>query len=311
MLCGKFAQSTSAASTSVAAKERVQTSCATNQPIRDNRQRPSTAGSVASAGPQQGRIGGPKTVGVWQGVGTKVPSPKRRTPKTPTKVTSTSTRSSSQPAPVQPQPTQPVAPTPTKRGPDAGKPVIPPSVKPEPRFDQWTCSKEYEEAGDNIEKVRALIEQHIQKAQPLLRCELTESTGLGVVLGAAMCALEKLKDAKLALRICDDHVLPHVKAARRESCRYLAKPLVLGKVVRILVAATEYDRAIKILQQMLDEESDVREADATRVRLAQVCDLAGKYEQAIGYLKEIGDNSDLAGAKLYISNLEKKMEEGQ
>ncbi len=289
----------------------VEASYDTNEPVRGNRQRPSTAGTMASAAPQQGGFSGLPVGGAWPGVGPGVSTPKRTTPKTSTPVASSPIPNPSQPAPVQPQPTQPVTPTPVKPGPDPGNPVIPPPVKPEPPFDQWTCSKEYEEAGDDLEKVRSLVEEHIEKAQPLLRCEVRERKGLGVVLGAAMCAFDKLNDTEWALSICDDYVLPHMKAARPEKYRYLAKPLVEGRVARMWVAATEYDRAIEILQQMLDEESDVREADATRVRLAQVCDLAGQYEEAIAYLKEIDDNGDLAGAKLYISDLEKKMEEEQ
>ncbi|MCE5313693.1 MAG: hypothetical protein ABFD49_01125 [Armatimonadota bacterium] len=178
-------------------------------------------------------------------------------------------------------------------------------------FDQWMCSKEYEDAGDDLDEIRSLVEENIENAQDLLddTDSRIERRGLGVVLGAAMCAHDKLGDTELALSICDDYVLPHIKAASSKKCKYLSRSLIQSRVVRIWVSAEQYDKAIDMLQSMLDDESEAREADAYRVRLAQVCDLAEDYKLALAYLQAIDDSGDLAGAKSYIPELEKKIKE--
>jgi tetratricopeptide (TPR) repeat protein len=71
----------------------------------------------------------------------------------------------------------------------------------------------------------------------------------------------------------------------------------------------KYDESIEMLNKMLTDESNARQADAYRVRISQVCDLAGRYEDAIAYLRAVDEEGDLAGAKQAIPELEKKIKE--
>ena len=118
---------------------------------------------------------------------------------------------------------------------------------------------------------------------------------------------DKLDDVEWALSICDDYVLPHIKAAKPESYRYLSRQLVLDRVILIWIKGGKDDKAIETLSQTLDEDPIGTNADATRMRLAQVYEKDEKYQEAIDTLQEIDDKGDLAGAKQYIPELEKKL----
>ncbi|MCE5197367.1 MAG: hypothetical protein ABFD54_17580 [Armatimonadota bacterium] len=206
----------------------------------------------------------------------------------------------------------PVEPAPVVEQPKAPVPDLPPLQPIDPPFTQWTCAKEYRELAKQPEQLDERMSMNMGKASRMLDSPNIEHRriGLGVMLGAAMCASQQLGNNEQAMGICEKFILPNLNAINKDQYEYLGKSNVLDRVVTIYSKAGQYEKAVSVLKLMLNDDSAGNTADSIRVRLAKALEQLGKIDEAISYLKEIDDNGDVAGAKEYIAELKKELEEG-
>lgn len=176
-------------------------------------------------------------------------------------------------------------------------------------FNQWTCAKEYREAGDDHEALRTLVSSHVERAHQLIKLgdNSDKQTGLGVMLGAALCASSALGDNALAISIADTYVMPNLSAADTASYRYLSIQRVLDKLVVVWTRAGESQKAIDTLTDFLKESSGTQ-ADVTHLKLARILSSANRFDEAITHLNAISDSSDISGAKQWADELKSKTE---
>ncbi|MCE5199860.1 tetratricopeptide repeat protein, partial [bacterium] len=258
-----------------------------------------TASNYAPTVPQMGGLSFSGTIGNTGNTGTKsTTKPGSHRKNTPGTTAPVVTPEPVEPAPVVEQPNVPVP------NPLPIQPIDPP-------FTQWTCAKEYRELAAQPEQLDERMSINMGKASRMLDSPNPEHrhTGLGVMLGAAMCASQQLGNNEQAIGICEKFILPNLDAADKDQYKYLSKTNVLDRVASIYAKAGQYEQAVSVLKSMLDDESTGNIADSVRIRLAHVLEQLGKLDEAIGYLSEIDDSGDVAGAKEYITELEKKLEE--
>lgn len=114
---------------------------------------------------------------------------------------------------------------------------------------------------------------------------------------------DHLKDYTLYGLIAEEAIMPMLLEgviANKHRDAYLAAcaaGLNLGK---------RNQAAIRFYRWRIDTSTDSNEADASRVRLAEVFKRLGEYSNAIKTLEEIDDKSSLRGAKEMIPNLRSK-----
>ncbi|MBY0526607.1 MAG: hypothetical protein K2R98_24640 [Gemmataceae bacterium] len=158
----------------------------------------------------------------------------------------------------------------------------------------------------------AWIAEHLLVADKryLSSTERTERRkGLGVASKACQCALSRLKDSTLAVKIADTYIIPHLGDASLTHYDYLGAENVIEVAISAYAEAQDSHKFVHGLGLLLESAHNRNTADATRLRLAVFLHREGRHEEALHYLNSIDDNSGVDGAKKLIPQVEKKIRE--
>lgn len=181
-----------------------------------------------------------------------------------------------------------------------------------PKGSPWVwCAEQYEAVPKQDPKVLyGLIAEHLAIAEKrFLQAKTVEDRrkGLGMVSEACQCAGQRLKDDWLAVQICEGYLIPNLEAADDRHWKYLGRQQILETIADVYAQAKDADKFIRTLQAILENAHNRNTADAARLRLAQMLDKQGKYQEALRYLKEIDEKEGVGGARKLIPEIEKKL----
>jgi tetratricopeptide (TPR) repeat protein len=185
-----------------------------------------------------------------------------------------------------------------------------------PTKSPWVwCWEQYEAAAKQDPKVLyALIAEHLAIADKrYFTNKVIEERrkGLGMTVEASRCALYRLKDTALAVQICEGYLKPHLDDADTAQWKHLGRQNVIEAITDVYAEAKDAPKLIEAFKMLITDAPNRNTADAGRLRLAQVLDRQGEYEEAIRVLKEIDDKEGVGGAKRLIPELEKKLKAKQ
>lgn len=175
-----------------------------------------------------------------------------------------------------------------------------------PRYRQAAAIKDEKERAQTLHR---LIGEHLQIAAPLLKSRYIDRrlVGIGLCVLAADCALDQLKDARLAQSILEAEVLPRLDDAHEEAWQFLSLDNLLSRMAKVYARQKESReklRQVYGLRLSLTVSRD--DGDYLRLQMAVMADEDGKPEPALALLKEISSPDLKAAAAKLIADIEKK-----
>ena len=175
---------------------------------------------------------------------------------------------------------------------------------------KWT-QENYRAAGSDSREMYRAIAQHLRAAQPLLSHPSQQQNlrGLRVAYDASLKAAVQIKDRDLCAQIFDAFILPHLDAARSEANDLLGKQKLLQNAANAYRLAEESPKQIAVLRELVsvaEAAGSVSHADWARVKLAEVFEANGRYQEAIDNLQAV-QSPNLSGSKQWIPELQEKL----
>lgn len=174
----------------------------------------------------------------------------------------------------------------------------------------FSCAEQYSTHAKNPKTLYALIDETLAAADArYLKSKEVETRrrGLGIAVEACRCAIDQLKDRKLAVAICESYLRPHLNDADERHWKYLGKQNVLEVMADSFAEAEDAEKFMEVLVQLVENAHNQNTGDGARLRLAQVLDRAEKYPEALAVLKEIDEKAGVGGARRLIPLIEKKV----
>lgn len=188
--------------------------------------------------------------------------------------------------------------------------------------DFWWSALRYTQAAEIVDdKKRAqslhrLIGEHLQIAAPLLESRYIDERliGIGLCVLAADCALDQLKDARLAQFIMEAEILPRLDDAHEEAWQFLSFDNLLSRIAKLYggqsdKASREKLRLVYDLRLAYTTSRD--DGDYLRLQMAVMAAGDGKTEAALALLKQISTPDFEAAARQLIADIEKKQASNQ
>lgn len=181
-----------------------------------------------------------------------------------------------------------------------GAPTLPIS-----QINGWACAKQYRFIGNNKKALRFAVKQHLSETDKFFKCPIikVKRQGLDVALTAAMCATDRIGDQSFAAEICEKYIVPNQKLALDDSHEYLSKDAIQAKIILIWERAGKTRKVVDACKAALIAKPKGNRADALRVKLASALIKLGYKSEAAAYLRQIRDDSSMAGAKSWLPGI--------
>jgi hypothetical protein len=169
------------------------------------------------------------------------------------------------------------------------KPTIP-RGKP---FDYGFCLKQYESVQGDKKKLYALIAHHLRLAEALLEQEPDDikRSAVGVLLAAARCAADRLKDDVLAADLCEVWLLPNLEHAASQRWKHPSRQMLLEEATVTFGRDKRFKRMAEVARLWIEGTSSLNVADSGRLQLARALDGQGQTADALQVLTEITNES--------------------
>lgn len=172
------------------------------------------------------------------------------------------------------------------------------------------CGEQYLANKKNPKELYRLIGEHLLIADKrYLNSQDVETRrkGLGMAFQACQCSTHTLLDKWLSVQITEAYLEPHLEDADPRHWKYLGKQQILEGMASAYAEARDADKYMEILKRLIYNAHNRNTADGARMRLAQMLDRKGQYEEAIRCLQEIDEKAGVGGARRLIPDIEKKL----